>query len=123
METRPPSAWRYNLTFGLLMLAVISLGVWQGVLVHRGAGQAAKMALRQEKVVTLSPARLGTIYLRSGWLGGKYIQLAVSEQAPSVYADPAMIKDFDLGEASVRIGQVIGANPVEIQNTILSHRY
>jgi cell division protein FtsI/penicillin-binding protein 2 len=111
------------LTFGLLMLSVICLGVWQGVLVRRGAPQAMKMALRQEQVVTPSPASLGTIYVRAGRDGGKYIPLAVSEQAPSVYADPGMIKDFDLGEASVRIGQAIGASPVDIENIIVSHRY
>lgn len=120
METRPPSAWRYNLTFGLLMLAVVSLAVWQSVLVRRGADRASQMALRQERVVTPLPACLGDIYIRSR---DKYIPLAVSEQAPSVFADPGMIKDFDLGEACVRIGHAIGANPIEIEEEIVSHRY
>ena len=70
--------------FAIVFGASLARAVWlQGV----RAQDLRQMATQQHRQVTTIPARRGTIYDRRG------VQLAIGEQATTVYADPSQIRN------------------------------
>ena len=72
------------LFFTAFFAAVLARAVWlQGV----RAQELGRLATSQHRQVVTIPARRGTIYDRTG------VRLAIGEQATTVYADPAQVRD------------------------------
>lgn len=118
---RLPGIWRYRIVFGLLMLAACGLALrlaW--MLGNTPLREArARQAARQQRMIIPLSARPGNIFARAG---RRYVLLAGSRQAPSCYVDPALIDDAELAEASVRVGEALGADPLEVQNDVMLRR-
>ncbi|HZQ66697.1 MAG TPA: penicillin-binding protein 2 [Gaiellaceae bacterium] len=91
-----------------LVLAVLALGlvvtfaraVWLQVI---RAPALERLAARQHHEVVTTPAGRGTIYDRTG------VQLAIGEQATTVYADPRQVRDAR--RVAVEAGKKLGLNP------------
>jgi cell division protein FtsI (penicillin-binding protein 3) len=87
------------LTILLAFAALLARAAWiQGV----EASSLSKLALSQQHETVKIPAGRGTIYDRMG------VQLAIGEQATTVYADPRQIRD---ARSAARIaGRILGVN-------------
>ena len=93
----------------LLVLFVLALGgtflraVW---LQSVRAASLARMANVQHRETVELPASRGTIYDRTG------VQLAIGEQATTVYADPRQVRD---PRATARLaGRILGVDPSKL---------
>ncbi len=84
---RSPVNRRIRLLLGLLLLvfaALLGRATWlQGV----QAGSLSQLAAKQHRVSVVLPAARGTIFDRTG------VQLAIGQQATTVYADPRQVRD------------------------------
>ncbi len=84
---RSPVNRRIRLLLALLLLvfaALLGRATWlQGV----RAGSLSQLAAKQHRVSVVLPAARGTIFDRTG------VQLAIGEQATTVYADPRQVRD------------------------------
>jgi cell division protein FtsI (penicillin-binding protein 3) len=83
--------WRYELVFGLLLLALGALTVRMVLLLRDERGRALAVSSRQQRMVVPLPARVGSIRACGA---GSYCLLAGSRQAPLCFADP-MLADLD----------------------------
>lgn len=116
---KTPGTWRYNLVYGVLMLAVGGLGVRLWLLLRRAPVEAAAMAVRQQRMVVPLSARPGNIFARTR---NRYVLMAASRQMPSCYADPLLLADRDLAGAAVAVARVLGLDPLEVQNRLILRR-
>ena len=86
-KRRSPVNRRIRLLLGFLVLAfalLLGRAAWlQGV----QAGSLGKLAARQHLETVVLPASRGTIFDRTG------VELAIGEQATTVYADPRRVRD------------------------------
>ena len=114
-----PRTWMYDAIFGLLMLALVGLAARQIMLVRQGRPRALEAARTQEKVLLSEPARPGNIYAKTF---SKYILLASSKQVPYCYADPSLIKDEQLADAAIGLGEVLAMDPRQVQDLLVSRR-
>ena len=84
---RSPVNGRIRLLLAFLLLvfgALLARAVWlQGV----QAGSLSRLAAKQHRASVVLPASRGTIFDRTG------LQLAIGEQATTVYADPRQVRD------------------------------
>jgi cell division protein FtsI/penicillin-binding protein 2 len=88
------------LGFTIVFAALLARAFWlQGV----RASALSKLAASQHRETVTIPASRGTIFDRMG------VQLAIGEQATTVYADPAQIRDPRL--VAVAAGKALGLNP------------
>ncbi len=111
--------WRFDLTFGLLAIALAGLGLRLAVLVRDDRPEMVAKADRQERLVVRLPGRIGSIYAATR---GRGVLLAGSRQVPSCFVDPSLIDTKDLAETCEKVGQAIDADPYEIQMAILQRR-
>ncbi|MDY6913645.1 MAG: penicillin-binding protein 2 [Planctomycetota bacterium] len=114
-----PGKWRYNVVFGLLILAVAALGVRLVLLINNCPVDAADLAEKQQRRVIKLPARQGVIFARTR---GGYVPLAVSRQVPSCYVDPFILRAEEIGDTAVAVGQVLGLDPVAVQEKLIRRR-
>ena len=116
-----PGIWRYRIVFGLLVLAAVGLLSRMAWMLANTSQREARVrqASRQQRMIIPLPARPGNIFARAH---RRYILLAGSRQVPSCYADPGMVRDEELADASLRVGEVLGISPVEVQQTVMLHR-
>ncbi len=102
-----------------LVLAVLALGfvftfgraVWLQVI---RAPALERLAARQHHEVVTTPAGRGTIYDRMG------VQLAIGEQATTVYADPRQI--LNPQRVAVAAGKALGIDPNKIYPQLLNKK-
>ena len=91
------------LFFTVLFATVLARAVWlQGV----RAQELGRLAASQHRQVVTIPARRGTIYDRTG------VRLAIGEQATTVYADPAQVRDARA--VAVAAGRALRLDPGEL---------
>ena len=91
MKKAYPRKWRFDLVFGLLILAVGVLGVRLYGLMRSLRPNALRLAEKQQRKTTPLPARIGNIYVRTR---GRYVLLAGSKEVPLCYIDPALVKEI-----------------------------
>jgi len=111
--------WRLNLVFGLLMAAVVALGARLVLLIRDGRERAVELTERQTRRVIPLPARPGNVFARAG---RSYVLLASSEQVPSCYVDPSMLRDEEIADTAIAVGDALGIDPIEVQEIVLSRR-
>lgn len=111
--------WRYNLVYGALMLAVGGLGIRLWLLVRHGPAAAAEVAERQQRLVVPLPARPGSIFAKTR---NRYELVASSMQSPGCYADPFLLADSELADTAIRVAGVLGLDPLDVQNRLISRR-
>jgi cell division protein FtsI/penicillin-binding protein 2 len=105
--------------FGVLLLALPALGARYVQLMRDSRGKAILMAEKQERMVIPVPARPGSVFAQTY---SRYVLLAGSKPVPSVYADPYMLKDNEIAEASIRAGKALQENPMRIQEALVLRR-
>jgi len=110
---------RYDVVFGLLMLAVAALGLRLALLIARGSNRAMAKVRTQQRMVTPIPARPGNVYASTR---GGYVLLAGSRQAPACFVDPFILRDEELAETVVRVGDALGMDPLALQDLIVQRR-
>ncbi len=115
-STPAGGTWRYCLVFGILVVAVIALGVRMAVLPYLHGEIARKLNERQQSRTIPLPARVGSIYAVSG---DRQVPMALSYQVATCFADPSLIPDDQLMEVASQVGDALGVDPIEIQNTIM----
>jgi cell division protein FtsI/penicillin-binding protein 2 len=119
MTDAPKGTWRYNVLFGVLVLAAAALCVRMTLLIRTGQADALARAYRQQRMVVPLPGRPGTIY---GETRGSYVQLAASHQEPSCYLDPFILRDREIADLSIALGGVFNIDPVKLQDDIFRRR-
>ena len=120
MNSTFPGKWRYDLTFGLIFLAVVSLGVRLYILIRDNQSNAAAAIERQQMMTNPLPAKIGNIYARAYQ---RYVLLAGSRQKPFCYVDPGMIEDDKIGDFAIEAARLIGADPRDIQSVLQQRRH
>ena len=119
MDATIAGKWRYNLVFGLLLLAIPGLCVRMILLLSDDRRHRQIQASRQQRLVIPLPARPGTIFARST---RRYVPLAVSRQLPSCYADPFLLEDDELDEVSIQVGGALAMDPRDVQQMLMERR-
>ncbi len=102
-----------------LVLAILMLGfaltfgraVWLQLI---RAPALERLAARQQHEVVTTPAGRGTIYDRMG------VQLAIGEQATTVYADPRQVRNPQ--QVAVEAGRALGIDPNKIYPQLLNKK-
>ena len=118
MTDRKTGTWRYNAAFGLLALAAIGLCARLEWLVRSDHGAAAK-AGRQQRMIIPLPGRPGSIFVRTR---GSYVPVALSRRVPSCYVDPFLLRDEEIAEVSIALGEALSLEPVWVQERIIRRR-
>jgi cell division protein FtsI/penicillin-binding protein 2 len=102
------------------VLALIALGLcgrlWW---LLQYADTAHAKAERQQEMVIPLPGRPGGIFARTR---GSYVAMAVSRRVPSCYVDPILMRDEEIAEVSIGLGEIFAADPIDIQNRIIRRR-
>jgi len=111
------SKWRYYLTFGLLSVALGTLCARLVLLLSRGPSDLVESAIRQQRTVTIFPARPGSILATSR---RAYVPLAVSRQVPSCYADPLILSD-EIDEIAPQIAAALEIPLTAVQSKLREH--
>jgi len=111
--------WRYNVTFGLVALAAVGLCVRLAWLVRSSDGAAGK-AWRQQRMVVPLPGRPGGIFARTR---GSYVPVALSRRVPSCYVDPFLLKDEEIADVSIALGEAMSLDAVRLQESIIRRRH
>ena len=116
-----PGIWRYRIVFGLLVLVAVGLLSYLAWILANTSQREARVrqASRQQRMTIPLPARPGNIFARAY---RRYVLLAGSRQSPSCYVDPGMIRDNELADTCLRVGEALGISPVEVQQTVVLHR-
>jgi cell division protein FtsI (penicillin-binding protein 3) len=108
---RSPVNRRLRLLLALLLFgfaALLGRAAWlQGV----QAGSLSQLAAKQHRASVIVPAARGTIFDRTG------VQLAIGEQATTVYADPRQVRDPRLVASAAARSLGINANALYRQLT------
>lgn len=121
MKSKLSGTWRFNVVFGLLMLAVPALCVHMWMLMRDRSAQAARLAEMQARMTIPIPARTGTIFARTrnGW-----VPLAISRQSPGVFVDPKLLESEKgsqgLPLASKALAPILAWTPERVQKEILA---
>jgi len=110
---------RCDVVFGLLLAAIVALCAWLLVLMRTVGPKAVSRACRQQQMAIPLPGRPGAIFARSG---RRYVPLAISRQVPSCYADPFLLKDSQLAEVPIAVGEALGIDPRRVQSELLRCR-
>ena len=119
MNGKVSGAWRHNLVFGALMLAVCGLGWRLWSLRQQHQVEATRLARRQQRREISVPARPGNIYARAR---NRYILLAASRQVPTCFVDPSLLTDYELVDVAVRVGDVLNLAPLLVQDKLVARR-
>jgi len=110
---------RLRLVFGVLLLCAGAMLARLCLLMRDHQATAVAKAERQQTRHIPLPGRPGGIFARSGM---RYVPLAVSRQAPSCFADPALIPEQKLDDAAISVSEAIGRDAREVQLDILRRR-
>jgi len=119
MTDVPKGTWRYNVLFGLLVLAAGGLCVRMALLIRTGRDDAIVRAQRQQRMIVPLPGRPGSIFARTR---GSYVPMAASHQEPSCFVDPFILRDEEIAEVSIALGDALGLDPVGLQERIIRRR-
>lgn len=119
MNEAPQGTWRYNLLFGVLVLAAGGLFLRMGLLVRHGRDAALEKAIRQQRMVIPLAGKPGAIYAETR---GCYVPLAVSRQMPSCFLDPYILRDQEMAQVAVELGGALGLDPLKLQEKIYERR-
>jgi len=119
LKKSPAGGWRCNVVFGLLLMALVGLGVRLALLIRCGRSEAIASSRRQQRMVIPLPARPGNIWARAG---GGHVLLAGSKQVPGCYGDPLLLRDRELAPVAVAVGDILGVDPVELQRKLIARR-
>ncbi len=119
MTEAPKGTWRYNVLFGVLVLAAVGLCVRMTLLIRTGRQDAIARAEHQQRMVVPLPGRPGMIFAETR---GSYVPLAASHQEPSCYLDPFILRDKEIADVSIALGGALGMDPVALQNDIFRRR-
>jgi cell division protein FtsI/penicillin-binding protein 2 len=115
-----PSTWKYDVMFGLLMLAMVALAVRMAFLLSDGRIQGLKLTQTQETRTIKLPGRPGSIYTISNNIP---VPLALSRQIQSCFIDPSRVQEQEIGDVAVTIAGALNVEPKDVQNLILSRRH
>jgi len=118
-EVQTGSKWRQNVVFGGMIVILLALGVRLWTMRMMYGEKAVKMADRQQRRIIRIPARIGNIY---GVAHSRPVLLATSRQAPTCFVDPSLLKDYNIPEVAIEVGDVLGVDPVKIQHTLFERR-
>ena len=110
---------RTYITYGVLAAAVLALGGRAAWLVMDQSHPVHEYAARQQRRVIVQPGRPGSILARAH---NGYVLLAGSAQAPSCFVDPFLLKEKKLADVAIRLGSVLDANPMSVQEAIVRSR-
>jgi len=119
MTDTPKGAWRYNVLFGLLVLAAVGLCVRMALLIRTGQDDAIARAQRQQRMIVPLPGRPGGIFARTR---GSYVPMVASHQEPSCFVDPFILRDEEIAEVSIALGDAFGLDPIGLQERIIRRR-
>ena len=119
MTDAPKGTWRYNVLFGVLVLAAGGLCVRMTLLIRTGQQDAIARAQHQQRMVVPLPGRPGMIFAQTR---GSYVPLAASHQEPSCYLDPFILRDQEIADVSIALGGALGLDPVSLQDQIIRRR-
>jgi len=119
MTDRPKGTWRYNVLFGLLVLAAAGLCIRMALLIRTGRDDAIAKAQRQQRMIVPLPGRPGSIFARTR---GSYVPMVASHQEPSCFIDPFILRDEEIAEVSIALGDALGMDPVGLQERIIRRR-
>jgi len=119
MTEAPKGTWRYNVLFGVLVLAAGGLCVRMTLLIRTGQQDAIARAQHQQRMVVPLPGRPGMIFAQTR---GSYVPLAASHQEPSCYLDPFILRDQEIADVSIALGGALGLDPVSLQDQIIRRR-
>ncbi len=111
MSTSPPGKWRFNIVYGLLVLAMVAMAFRICHFIATDQTKMAKMVYRQQRMSIVDAGRPGNIYATSG---NALVLMCGSRPVPSCYAEPNMIGESDLADVAVKLGQAIQMDPVRI---------
>ncbi len=111
--------WRYEVVFGLLMLAVGGLCARVVLLVRYTDEEVVERSVRQQRRVVHVPGRPGNIFARTS---RRYVPLAISRQISFCYADPSLIDDEDIREISADVGEALVTDPRVIESKLVERR-
>jgi len=113
--------WWYDLTFGLLMLAVVALCFRLAVLMadQQGRRKAHRLIEKQQKKTYTLPARRGSIFIRTA---GGYVPLAISDEAAYCFFDPHILADEKLCPVAENVADILSVNPAGLQEMLLRRR-
>jgi cell division protein FtsI/penicillin-binding protein 2 len=120
MENHTGSKWRQNAVFGgmILVLVLLGLRLWRMRVVY--TEKAVEMADRQQRHVLRIPARIGNIYAVAH---NRPVLLATSRQAPACFVDPSLLKEYDIPDISMQLGDVLGVEPMKVQEVLMMRRH
>lgn len=115
MEKTPSRTWRLNLIFGLLVLALMGLGIRMGLLLCDSRPKASRLAQTQEQLTLPLPGRIGSIFARAN---STPVMLAGSKQLPSCYIDlkEDVLREDELSDVAIKLGQVLHLEALELNN-------
>ena len=113
------STLRLNLLFGLLALGAVALCVRLALLVGVDPADAAARARRQQRMVVPLPGRPGGIFVRTR---RSYVPAAISRQVPSCFVDPFLLRDDEIADVCIALGEVLSVHPVHLQEQIIRRR-
>jgi cell division protein FtsI/penicillin-binding protein 2 len=106
---------------GRLRLLLLFLVIGFAVLLGRAAwlqavqaGSLSRLAAKQHRATVVLPASRGTIFDRTG------VQLAIGEQATTVYADPRQVRDPEAVAAAA--GRLLGVDPNALADQLVNRR-
>jgi len=119
MTDAPKGTWRYNVMFGVLVLAAAGLCVRMTLLIRTGEQGAIARARHQQRMVVPLPGRPGMIFAQTR---SSYVPLAASHQEPSCYLDPFILRDHEIADVSIALGGALGLDPVGLQDQIIHRR-
>ena len=113
--------WWYDLTFGLLMLAVVGLCFRLAALMadQQTMQKARRLIEKQQKKTYTLPARRGSIFIRTA---GGYVPLAISDEAAYCFFDPHILADERLCPVAENVADILGVNPAGLQEMLLRRR-
>ena len=107
---------RVYITYGVLAAAVVALGGRAAWLVLDKSHAAGEYAANQQRRVIVQPGRPGSILARAH---DGYVLLAGSTQAAVCFVDPALVDEGKIADMAIRLGSVLGADPLGIQEAIV----
>lgn len=121
MDKTPSRTWRLNLVFGLLMLALVGLGVRMALLLRDSRVKASLLAMTQEQMRIELPGRVGSIFAHANT---SPVQMAGSKQVPSCFIDlkEDVLREDEMGDVAIKVGQALNMNPIDVQNLFHARR-
>lgn len=119
MTDGPKGTWRYNMMFGLLVLAAGGLCIRMALLIRTGRDGAIARAHRQQRMIVPLPGRPGSIFARTR---GSYVPMVASHQEPSCFVDPFILRDEEIADVSIALGDALGLDPIGLQERIIRRR-